>query len=59
MEAEAREILRQAVDESAPKPRTGAELLAEIRAIAAEHGYWDDILPIERTPLRLRDDPLE
>ena len=57
MEAEAREILSGAVSSEAAKPKTGAEFLAEIRAIAAKHGYWDDFLPLERIPLDLDRDP--
>ena len=53
MEAEAREILAEAVTPESPNPRTGVEFLAEIRAIAARHNYWDDVLPIERIPLDL------
>jgi prevent-host-death family protein len=48
MEAEARAILAAEVAPKASTPTTGADLLAEIRAIAAKNGYWDDILPIER-----------
>lgn len=55
MEAEARAILAAGVASAAPKPKTGTEFLAEIRAIAARHGYWDDALPIERIPLNLGD----
>lgn len=56
MEAEARDILATAVKpDSPPRPKSGAELLAQIRAIAARHGYWDDALPMERIPLDFGD----
>lgn len=51
MEAEAREILAAATSKAGPSPKSGAEFLAEIRAIAARHEYWDDVAPIERIPL--------
>lgn len=57
MEEEARTILAGAVAPEAIKPKTGSEFLAEVRAIAAKHGYWDDVLPIERIPLDLELEP--
>ena len=57
MEAEARAILASAVAPGgAQKPKTGAELLAEIRAIAAKNGFWDDVLPFERISLDSSDE---
>jgi plasmid stability protein len=51
MEQEAREILKSALRQTPPKPKTGADLVASIRRRFAPFGGVE-LEPLPRTPIR-------